>query len=69
MNKRLMTGNVNTRLATEQDRYILLDFLGAELKASRLLEYKKQCEASSSSSSSSTAVVVVSLYLKYDKNI
>ncbi|KAK9299158.1 hypothetical protein QLX08_007772 [Tetragonisca angustula] len=53
MNKRLMTGNVNTRLATEQDRYILLDFLGAELKASRLLEFKKH--ESSSSSSSSTA--------------
>ncbi|XP_076237399.1 protein FAM98A [Calliopsis andreniformis] len=42
VNERLMTGNVNSRLATEQDRYILLDFLGAELKASRLIESRKQ---------------------------
>ncbi|XP_076619680.1 protein FAM98A [Colletes latitarsis] len=41
VNERLMSGNVNSRLATEQDRYILLDFLGAELKTSRLLEYRK----------------------------
>ncbi|XP_043517182.1 protein FAM98B isoform X4 [Frieseomelitta varia] len=57
MNKRLMTGNVNTRLATEQDRCILLDFLGAELKTSRLLEFRKHESSSSSSSSSSTIVV------------
>ncbi|XP_076276962.1 protein FAM98A [Lasioglossum baleicum] len=41
VNERLMSGNVNARLSTQEDRYILLDFLGAELKASRLLEYKK----------------------------
>ncbi|KAK1131501.1 hypothetical protein K0M31_017783 [Melipona bicolor] len=53
-NKRLMTGNVNTRLATEQDRYILLDFLGAELKASRLLEFRKHESLSSTAASSSS---------------
>lgn len=52
MNERLMTGNVNTRLTTEQDRYILLDFLGAELKTCRLLEFKKHKNLNS------TAVVV-----------
>nr|XP_034196685.1 protein FAM98A isoform X2 [Osmia lignaria]XP_034196686.1 protein FAM98A isoform X2 [Osmia lignaria] len=41
VNERLMTGNVNERLSTEQDRYILLDFLGAELKTCRLLECRK----------------------------
>ncbi|XP_078041931.1 protein FAM98A [Augochlora pura] len=41
INERLISGNINTRLSTQQDRYILLDFLGAELKASRLLEYKR----------------------------
>ncbi|XP_076641460.1 protein FAM98A [Halictus rubicundus] len=41
VNERLMSGNVNARLSTQEDRCILLDFLGAELKASRLLEYKK----------------------------
>ncbi|XP_076376001.1 protein FAM98A [Megalopta genalis] len=41
INERLISGNINARLSTQQDRYILLDFLGAELKASRLLEYKR----------------------------
>lgn len=56
MNERLMTGNVNARLATEQDRYILLDFLGAELKTCRLLEFRKH------KNSNSMAVVVVSYH-------
>nr|XP_031834855.1 protein FAM98A-like [Nomia melanderi] len=41
VNERLMSGNVNARLSTQQDRYILLDFLGAELKVSRLLESRR----------------------------
>ncbi|XP_076677107.1 protein FAM98A isoform X2 [Andrena cerasifolii] len=42
MNERLMTGNVNERLGTEQDRFALLDFLAAELAASRLIEARNQ---------------------------
>ncbi|KZC04322.1 Protein FAM98A [Dufourea novaeangliae] len=41
LNERLMSGNINSRLSTQQDRYILLDFLGAELMASRLIESKR----------------------------
>lgn len=56
MNERLMSGNVNERLANEQDRHLLLDFLGAELKTCRLLESRKHKNATSA------AVVVVSSY-------
>lgn len=58
VNEQLMSGNVNERLATEQDRYILLDFLGAELKTSRLLEFRKH------KASNSMDVDVVSIYYK-----
>lgn len=58
VNERLMTGNINSRLATEEDRYILLDYLGAELKACRLLESKKL------KTSSSMDIQVVSLHCK-----
>ncbi|XP_053973018.1 protein FAM98B-like isoform X2 [Hylaeus volcanicus] len=41
VNESLMSGNANNRLGSEENRYILLDFLGAELKTSRLLEFRK----------------------------
>ncbi|KOC59826.1 Protein FAM98A [Habropoda laboriosa] len=47
MNERLTTGNINERLVNQQDRYILLDFLGAELKTCRLLESRKHGNSSS----------------------
>lgn len=62
VNERLMTGNVNDRLATEQDRYILLDFLGAELKTCRLLESRKHKDPSS------LTIHVVSFHCKDQDN-
>ncbi|XP_054000222.1 protein FAM98B isoform X2 [Hylaeus anthracinus] len=41
VNESLMSGNANNRLGSKENRYILLDFLGAELKTSRLLEFQK----------------------------
>lgn len=40
VNEKLMTGNVNQRLANESDRAILIEFLAAELMCCKLLEVK-----------------------------
>lgn len=40
INEKLMTGNVNQRLASESERAILIEFLVTELMASKLLEIK-----------------------------
>lgn len=43
INQQLMTGNVNQRLANEEQRLHLLDYLLTELMASAILESKKTC--------------------------
>lgn len=40
-NKKLTTGNVNQRLATIEDKTVLLEFLLTELMATKILETKK----------------------------
>lgn len=40
VNEKLMSGNVNQRLANELDRAILIEFLAAELMTCKILEVK-----------------------------
>lgn len=71
VNERLMTGNVNERLGTEQDRFALLDFLAAELAACRLIEARNQKASTSMdievvSYESNTRIIILhySVFLK-----
>lgn len=42
LNQKLTSGNVNSRLTNIEDRFVLLEYLIAELMASKIMESKKR---------------------------
>ncbi|XP_015596643.1 protein FAM98A [Cephus cinctus] len=72
VNRQLMTGNINQRLATKQERMILLEYLILELMTSKILECKKptsnsQLEVTIRESNTAKSLKEMLLALKFQK--